>query len=39
MAYDEGVVQRIEEALPEGVRLEQRKMFGELDFLTGATSS
>jgi hypothetical protein len=33
MAYDEGVVQRIEEALPDGVNLEQKKMFGGVGFL------
>ena len=33
MAYDEGLVQRIEEALPDGVQLEQKKMFGGLGFL------
>jgi TfoX/Sxy family transcriptional regulator of competence genes len=33
MPFDEGLAQRIEEALPEGVRLERKKMFGGLAFL------
>jgi hypothetical protein len=33
MGYDEGLVQRIEEALPAEVQLQQKKMFGGLGFL------
>ncbi len=33
MAYDEGLAQRIRDAMPQGVRCEEKRMFGGLCFL------